>query len=147
MKFKDTRCLYIIQIGRYWDKVTYFFQANQEIKLQITGTVFVASDNDNLLLPALPWFLDFNRKTIKGKKEIVILRLASRLPIILLRRIVLFNDNVVTISFINLDQFLGTIVLVTIVWYHFIVMRFVHFCPVLMYCSHFVILLQLRYAQ
>ena len=127
MKFKDTRCLYIIQIGRYWDKVTYFFQANQEIKLQITGTVFVASDNDNLLLPALPWFLDFNRKTIKGKKEIVILRLASRLPIILLWRIVLFNDNVVTISFINLDQFLGTIVLVTIVWYHFIVMRFVHF--------------------
>ena len=100
---------------------------NQEIKLQITGTVFVASDNDNLLLPALPWFLDFNRKTIKGKKGIVILRLASRLPIILLRRIVLFNDNVVTISFINLDQFLGTIVLVTIVWYHFIVMRFVHF--------------------
>ena len=68
MKFKDTRCLYIIQIGRYWDKVTYFFQANQEIKLQITGTVFVASDSDNLLLPALPWFLDFNRKTIKGKK-------------------------------------------------------------------------------
>ena len=121
------------------EKIYIFFieHTNQEIKLQITGTVFVASDNDNLLLPALPWFLDFNRKTIKafkGKKEIVILRLASRLPIILLRRIVLLDDNIVTISFINLDQFLGTI---AIVWYHFIVMRFVHFCPVLM-CKHFV---------
>ena len=125
-----TRCLYIIQIGTYWKKnyLSFIKHINQEIKLQITGTVFVASDSDNLLLPALPWFLDFNRKTIKGKKGIiVVLRLASRLPIILLRRIVLFNDNVVTISFINLDQFLGTIVLVTIVWYHFIVMRFVHF--------------------
>ena len=122
--------------------LTYFLSSiyiNQEIKLQINGTVFVASDNDNLLLPALPWFLDFNRKTIKDKKEIVILRLASRLPIILLRRIVLLDDNIVTISFINLDQFLGTI---AIVWYHFIVMRFVHFCPVLM-CKHFVCMLLL----